>query len=106
MENDEELTELSEKEEEFAENQEKSYLAYCDIMAEFAGTTDKEPEINQYPDYYGGAYIDDEGLLVIKITQPLDDCSEMIKELANQERIICETAKIPYKASAIGAHIF
>ena len=53
--------------------QKQSILLYNDILNSFnkqlsTSRTDASTDVQKYPDYYGGAYIDDDGSLVVLVT--------------------------------------
>ena len=50
-----------------------------------------------YPDYYGGAYIDHNGKLVVLVTQPVDECKRIIEKIANEENFIVKNCQYSYK---------
>jgi len=92
-----ELFENQLSESKITEHQEKSYLTYREVLAEFSGSVEEDPEASEYPDYYGGSYMNENGYLVIQITEPLSECGEIIQEIAKQEHILFESVKTSYK---------
>lgn len=79
------------------EYQEKSYLTYRKFLAEFSGDLAKDPETAEYPDYYGGSYMNESGYLVIQLTKPLDECGDALQEIAKQDHILFDHVKVSYK---------
>lgn len=50
-----------------------------------------------YPSYYGGAYINDKGNLIVLVTAPIDDCRDTIEKISQKENFIVKHCQYSYK---------
>lgn len=87
----------------FLQNEVYANNHYSKLMSSYK--SDGLPKANDYPDYYGGAYLDDNGKLVIKINQDyngpdkLTDTKNKIKNSikSSDDDITYEQCKYSYK---------
>jgi len=68
---------------------------YDDINEAFVGKTELTSE--DYPDYYGGAYINNDGELTIYITEEVETCKDKIEAATGKKNCIMKRCRYSYK---------
>jgi len=82
--------------EQFYETQGESVRIYTQMLEEFQ-TESASSDQEVYPDYYGGAYIDQKtGGLVILITEGSDTASDAIAAYAGRKNVTITPCKVSY----------
>ena len=58
---------------------------------------ERESDPDLYPDYYGGSFIDNNGIFVIAVTQNTDNVKELLKEALETDNFKIESVRYSYK---------
>ena len=58
---------------------------------------EREAHPDLYPDYYGGSFIDNNGIFVIAVTQNTDNVKELLKEALETDNFKIESVRYSYK---------
>nr|WP_325297008.1 hypothetical protein [uncultured Dysosmobacter sp.] len=82
-------------------NEDQAILQYQSLMGEIAATP-LMSEVTQYPDYYGGAYLNDDGNLVVKVLPTTSLATRAaISSTTNNPDVIFESAE--YSLNSLNA---
>ena len=58
---------------------------------------EREAHPDLYPDYYGGSFIDNNGIFVIAVTQNTENVKELLKEALETDNFKIESVRYSYK---------
>lgn len=82
----------------FSENNTKSLALHDKLMNYFSEDwMERESDPNMYPDYYGGSFINNDGILVVTVTRNTDNVKELLKEALETDNFKVESVKYSYK---------
>lgn len=79
----------------FLKNQEKACESYLKLNKSFGDVVNRKA--SDYPDYYGGAFINDDGNLVIYVKGDVDKYKEDFKKRAGTDEIYFKNCTYSYK---------
>jgi len=79
----------------FLKNHDKSAKAYQNLLRSFS--SELTLTASDYPDNYGGAYINRQGKLVIHVTKDVDTSKEGFEKSTQSSEIIIKTCKYSFK---------
>lgn len=85
---------LQRKIEKNRKKQQKACLAYEDLTKSFQKKMKKSAD--EYPDYYGGAYINDNDILTINVTTDSTDIKEELQEVTQDQEVGFKKVKYEY----------
>lgn len=77
-----------------AETESVSLVAYNNLTISFDTQKRNNEFAGEYPDYYGGAYIDDNGKLVVLVTNRTSDTKSLVKSLTQSSDIVIRYSPI------------
>jgi len=91
----EELKSMERFDQAFLKSQSKASEAYQKLVKSFdpVGT----PDASDFPEYYGGAFVNDEGKLVINVTDNAASISQDIKKRIGTDEFILKPSKYSFK---------
>lgn len=77
-----------------------AYESYKQVMDVLCGQTRSDVDNPVYPDYYGGAYVNDDGSLVVLITEAAltTRASQEMQTLMNEENVLFSECKNSYNS--------
>ena len=91
----EELKSMERFDKAFLKNQSKASEAYQKLIKSFG--TVGIPDASDFPEYYGGAYINDEGKLVINVTSNTTSISQDFNKRTGTDEFILKPSKYSFK---------
>lgn len=77
-------------------NESQSITQYQLLMTEFKHQKLRNETPSDYPDYYAGAYIQEDGKLVVLLTEVSKTHSDSICSLIRSSDVVFKTASVPY----------